>query len=78
MQHLLVVLDFPSRRNHGCNKAKNGVPASNRSLVYLLLSIFGLGLVAIAILQNDLNTLAASVQETATEMPKQEDNNDTM
>ncbi len=59
-------------------KAKNGVPASNRSLVYLLLSIFGLGLVAIAILQNDLNTLAASVEETATEMPKQEDNNDTM
>lgn len=59
-------------------KAKNGVPASNRSLVYLLLSIFGLGLVAIAILQNDLNTLGASVEETATEMPKQEDNNDTM
>ena len=59
-------------------KAKNGVPASNRSLVYLLLSIFGLGLVAIAILQNDLNTLAASVEETAAEMPKQEDNNDTM
>ena len=59
-------------------KAMNGVPASNRSLVYLLLSIFGLGLVAIAILQNDLNTLAASVEETATEMPKQEDNNDTM
>lgn len=59
-------------------KQKNGVPASNRSLVYLLLSIFGLGLVAVAILQNDLNTLAASVEETATEMPKQEDNNDTM
>ena len=59
-------------------KAKNGVPASNRSLVYPLLSIFGLGLVAIAILQNDLNTLGASVEETVTEMPKQEDNNDTM
>ena len=59
-------------------KQKNGVPASNRSLVYLLLSIFGLGLVAIAILQNDLNALGASVEETATEMPKQEDNNDTM
>ncbi|MCI6888199.1 MAG: DUF4234 domain-containing protein [Lachnospiraceae bacterium] len=40
-------------------KTANGTPTSSRGLVYLLLSIFGLGIVAIAILQSDLNSLAA-------------------
>ena len=40
-------------------KTANGTPTSNRGLVYLLLSIFGLGLVAFAIMQSDLNSLAA-------------------
>ncbi|MGN0485526.1 MAG: DUF4234 domain-containing protein [Lachnospiraceae bacterium] len=40
-------------------KTANGTPTSSRGLVYLLLSIFGLGIVAMAILQSDLNSLAA-------------------
>ncbi|KMW10427.1 DUF4234 domain-containing protein [Enterocloster citroniae] len=40
-------------------KTANGTPTLSRGLVYLLLSIFGLGIVAIAILQSDLNSLAA-------------------
>ena len=39
-------------------RAERGIPSSNRGILYLLLSIFGLGLVAIAILQSDLNDLA--------------------
>ena len=39
-------------------KTAKGIPTSNRGLVYLLLSIFGLGLVAFAIMQSDLNSLA--------------------
>ena len=38
-------------------KTANGTPTSSRGLVYLLLSIFGLGIVAMAILQSDLNCL---------------------
>ena len=38
-------------------KTANGTPTSSRGLVYLLLSIFGLGIVAMAILQSDLNSL---------------------
>ena len=38
-------------------KTENGTPTSSRGLVYLLLSIFGLGIVAMAILQSDLNSL---------------------
>lgn len=42
-------------------KTANGTPTSSRGLVYLLLSIFGLGIVAVAILQSDLNSLAAEL-----------------
>lgn len=42
-------------------KSANGIPTSSRGLVYLLLSIFGLGIVALAILQSDINSLAVSV-----------------
>lgn len=38
-------------------KTANGTPTSSCGLVYLLLSIFGLGIVAMAILQSDLNSL---------------------
>ena len=38
-------------------KTANGTPTSSRGLVYLLISIFALGIVAMAILQSDLNSL---------------------
>lgn len=38
-------------------RTEKGMPSSSRGLVYLLLSIFGLGLVAMAILQSDINAL---------------------
>lgn len=40
-------------------KTKRGLAASNNGIAYLLLYIFGLGIVAIAIMQNDLNKMAA-------------------
>ena len=60
-------------------KTANGTPTSNRGLVYLLLSIFGLGLVAFAIMQSDLNGLAEipsvdnTVAENAVETEKKDD-----
>lgn len=45
-------------------KAEKGLPPSNRGLVYLLLSFFGLGIVAFAILQSDVNGFAEEPSET--------------
>lgn len=39
-------------------KAKNGGQSGNRGILYLVLSIFGLGIVAVALIQNELNELA--------------------
>lgn len=39
-------------------KASRGIPTSNSGIVYLLLSIFGLSIVAWALMQNELNQLA--------------------
>ena len=50
---------FKAGENMDAAKTANGAPTSSRGLVYLLLSIFGLGIVAVAILQSDLNSLAA-------------------
>ena len=41
-------------------KVSRGIPADpNSSLIYLLLSLFGLGIVAYAMIQSDLNNIAA-------------------
>ncbi len=39
-------------------KADNGLPADDNSLLYIILQIFGLGLVNYCIMQNDINTIA--------------------
>ena len=39
-------------------KVKTGGQAGNRGILYLVLSIFGLGIVAVALIQNELNELA--------------------
>lgn len=39
-------------------KAKNGEPASNSGILYIILTLFGLGVVAWAIIQNELNKVA--------------------
>ena len=52
---------FKAGENMDAAKTANGAPTSSRGLVYLLLSIFGLGIVAVAILQSDLNSLAAEL-----------------
>lgn len=39
-------------------KAKRGLPATNSGIAYLLLSIFGLGIVAYALMQSELNKMA--------------------
>lgn len=39
-------------------KVKNGGQGGNRGILYLVLSIFGLGIVAVALIQNELNELA--------------------
>ncbi len=39
-------------------KSKKGLPSSNRGLIYMLLSIFALGIVADAIMQSDINGFA--------------------
>lgn len=55
-------------------RTASGTPTSNRGLLYLLLSIFGLGVVAVAILQSDLNSLdtesGASVAHSVSEPEK--------
>lgn len=38
-------------------KSAKGMSSNNGSILYLLLSIFGLGIVAYALMQNDLNQL---------------------
>lgn len=38
--------------------ASNGLPGSNNSVTYLILSIFGLGIVTYCLLQNELNKVA--------------------
>lgn len=62
-------------------KTAKGIPTSNRGLVYLLLSIFGLGLVAFAIMQSDLNSLAETPNDNATAenaIETEKDNNSEM
>lgn len=39
-------------------KNSRGMQSSNSGIVYLLLSIFGLGIIAYALMQNELNKLA--------------------
>ncbi|MBO5336262.1 MAG: DUF4234 domain-containing protein [Lachnospiraceae bacterium] len=39
-------------------KQSRGMESSNSGIVYLLLSIFGLGIIAYALMQNELNKLA--------------------
>ena len=39
-------------------KAKNGTPTSNSGLLYLILSLFGFGIVVWALVQNELNQVA--------------------
>ena len=39
-------------------KASYGLPTENKGLVYVVLSIFGFSIVALALMQNDLNTVA--------------------
>lgn len=43
----------------GC--AERGIPHSDNSIVYLVLGIFGLGIVGFCMMQNDLNKMASSV-----------------
>lgn len=40
-------------------KRKNGGESGNRAILYLLLSIFGLGIVTVALIQNELNEITA-------------------
>ncbi|MDD6005614.1 MAG: DUF4234 domain-containing protein [Firmicutes bacterium] len=39
-------------------RAKAGLPATNKGILCLILSIFGLGIIAMMIIQNDVNELA--------------------
>ena len=39
-------------------KANRGVASGNSGILYLILSIFGLGIVAWALMQNELNQMA--------------------
>ena len=39
-------------------KQKRGIPAGNNGIAYLLLCMFGFGIVAYALMQNDLNKMA--------------------
>lgn len=41
--------------------ASRGMPASDNSIVYLILAIFELNIVTYALMQNDLNTVADSM-----------------
>lgn len=38
-------------------KTKRGIPASNSGIVYLLLGVFGLGIVSYALMQSEINKL---------------------
>lgn len=39
-------------------KASRGIPSSNSGILYLILSLFGLGVVAWALMQNEINKMA--------------------
>lgn len=39
-------------------KTSRGIPSSNSGILYLILTIFGFGIVAYALMQNELNKLA--------------------
>lgn len=39
-------------------KASRGLPSGNSGILYLILAIFGLGIVSYALMQNELNQLA--------------------
>lgn len=49
-------------------KAKRGMPAEDNTILYLVLQLFGLGVVNYCLIQNDLNTMA-------TMMPNQQNMN---
>lgn len=46
-------------------KAKNNMPADDNSVLYVVLQIFGLGIVTYCLVQNDLNTIADKGTTTA-------------
>lgn len=39
-------------------KASRGIPSSNSGILYLILSLFGLGIVGWALMQNEINKMA--------------------
>ena len=39
-------------------KTSRGLPSGNSGILYLILAIFGLGIVSYALMQNELNQLA--------------------
>lgn len=43
-------------------KASRGMPTNNQSLIYLLLEIFGLGIIAWALMQSQLNEMSTPAQ----------------
>lgn len=45
-------------------KATRGMPGDDNSVLYLVLQLFGLGIVNYCIIQNDLNSMVAPVQST--------------
>lgn len=45
-------------------KATRGMPGDDNSVLYLVLQLFGLGIVNYCIIQNDLNSMVTPVQST--------------
>lgn len=41
-------------------KVERGLPSSNSGILYIILTIFGLGIVSYALIQNELNNLATA------------------
>ena len=48
-------------------KSKNGLPADDNSMLYIILQIFGLGIVNYCLIQNDLNSIADKEVNTSAE-----------
>lgn len=45
-------------------KANRGIPADDNAILYIVLQLFGLGIVNYCLIQNDLNSLAKPIQPT--------------
>ena len=66
MSLLLTIVTYKMGEKVDIIKNKNGVPSSNSGILYVLLQVFGLGIIAYALMQDTANKYAEAIPQMNT------------